>query len=308
MADTQEINEHSSENHGPFVIAELFQCDGTAQRRGIGYPTVETALQALKSSGANKISVTPDDWTIVSEGARGPLWSFTPNKHPAHPAAVKRTPAERNGSIVIEMSALCQASKSVCDGLIEEFKLLNERISKDVKAKTAPALAVTDSPIKIEELDNDSFRLVLKSKLSGTPAEGQLELMPKVNELCGARSATLGKFQYDLTEPLDASNGAGKTLILRQDILCQAADSSTAGAAGRSSPQKIASSALQDRRAESETLAYFSLLDGAKYKEAYAKQSLAQREIESFDRWRERVSKFNSFAGAVISKKIKKIT
>jgi hypothetical protein len=288
----------------------LTACNAGAQSKleGIGYPTVETALQALKSNSANKVSVTPDDWIIVSEGDRRPLWSFTPRKHPAHPAAVKRTLVERNGSIVIEMSALCQASKSACDGLMEEFKLLNERISQEVKAKSATAAAFTDSPIDVETLDKDSFRLVLKSKRSATVDAGQVELMSKAKALCGMRAVSLGKYQFDLDEPLIATSGTATTLVLKQDIRCLERDAATEGLTPSAPATKLAQSALEDQRAESATLTYLSLIDGAKYKEAYIMQSEMQRKTEEFTSWRARVRKFHTTAGAMVSRKIKKVT
>ena len=280
---------------------------GQSQTDGIGYPSVNAALKALKSNDANKVSATPDGWTIVSENNGRTLWSFTPPKHPAHPAAVKRALVEKSGSIVIEMSALCQASKPACDNLMEEFKVLNERARQSMQARSGPA-AATDSPIEVEKIGEDSFRLVLKSKRSASVEAGQMELMPKATDVCGARTATLGKFQYELSEPIDPASGAVKTLLLRQEILCEAPGTTVSGPTARSTTPQVAPSASQNQRAEAETLAYFALRDNAKYKEAYAMMSASQRETISFELWSDRVGKFNAQAGALISRKIKKVT
>jgi hypothetical protein len=98
----------------------------------IGYPSVAAALDALRAKSNVRISVQ-GGWTIVDDREDHSIWSFTPSSHPAHPAAVKRTVVEKNGAIYIEMSALCQASKSECDKLIAEFKALNEQMRKSMR-------------------------------------------------------------------------------------------------------------------------------------------------------------------------------
>lgn len=94
--------------------------------KGIGYPSVAAALADLRARDDVDIS-DKDGWTIINDGATGALWSFTPPGHPAHPAAVKRTVVDRDGSIFIEMEALCQAEKAPCDKLIAEFQEMNKR-------------------------------------------------------------------------------------------------------------------------------------------------------------------------------------
>lgn len=281
---------------------------GQPHANNIGYPTVDAALQALKSNSGNNVSTTPDGWTIVSESGGRTLWSFTPPKHPAHPAVIKRAMVEQSGSIFIEMSALCQASKSACDKLMEEFKELNERVRQSVPVMAATSAAGTDSPIEVEKIDEDSFRLVLKSKRSASVDSGQMELMPKANEVCGARIASLGKFQFEFSEPFDAARGASKTLVLRQEIRCETGDTVTTSSAARSITPQLAPSASQDQRAESETLAYLLFRDSGKHREAYAMMSALQRETISFDQWSGSVSKFIAKAGDVVSRKIKKVT
>src|SRR6266853_4246279 len=93
--------------------------------RGIGFPTVAAALEALRGRNDVKISIQ-GGWIIVEDRSTNTFWSFTPPNHPAHPAAVKRTIVSREGGIAIEMTALCQAGKAACDKLIAEFKDLNE--------------------------------------------------------------------------------------------------------------------------------------------------------------------------------------
>ncbi len=281
---------------------------GVSRAEGIGYATVDAAITALKSSKTNKVSISPDGWTIVSEGARGPLWSFTPPKHPAHPAAVKRVLVEKNGSIVIAMSALCQASKSACDALIEEFKLLNNKIAEDTRSKTAGTDTNSAAKIVVERIDDNAFRLVLTSKRSTSVEAGQLELMPKASEVCGARFPSLGKYQFELDEPVATASDAATTLLLRQDIACELTDTRKVSLTAPLLTPDIVPSIAEDQRAQSATLTFFSLLEGAKYKEAYDMQSEALREAESLSQLRDRSEKFNAASGTSISRKIKKVT
>ncbi|MFY8274248.1 molecular chaperone DnaJ [Pseudoalteromonas sp. SSDWG2] len=97
----------------------------------IGYKTVELALNALKNKEGTNLSIQ-GGWTIIEdkEESNLVLWSFTPDSHPAHPAAIKRKVVEKNQKIYIQMSALCQAKKEHCDKLMQEFEQLNQNIMK----------------------------------------------------------------------------------------------------------------------------------------------------------------------------------
>lgn len=101
------------------------------ENSSIGFKTVALALDALKNKDGTKTSVQ-GGWTIIEdqENSNTVLWSFTPDSHPAHPAAVKRTVLEKNQSIYIQMKALCQAKKTACDKLMQEFEELNQNIMK----------------------------------------------------------------------------------------------------------------------------------------------------------------------------------
>ncbi len=103
--------------------------------RGIGYSSVAAALEALKARNDVKVNVQ-GGWTIINDPSTNSLWSFTPPDHPAHPAAVKRSTIEKNGSVFLDMQALCQADKTACDKLITEFENLNDKIREDMHRKS----------------------------------------------------------------------------------------------------------------------------------------------------------------------------
>ncbi len=105
---------------------------------GIGYQTVAGALAALRSRPDSQVSIQ-GGWTIITSPTDRSLWSFTPAGHPAHPAVVKRTVVEKDGSISVQTNALCEADKTACDKLIDEFRLLNDRVREDMQNRTRGA-------------------------------------------------------------------------------------------------------------------------------------------------------------------------
>ena len=103
----------------------------TSKVSEIGYSSVSEALNALKQKEDLEITVVRG-WTIVNNENEHSLWSFTPVEHPAHPAVVKRTTVETDGSVYIKTRVLCQATKQECDKLVQEFQELNERAKEEI--------------------------------------------------------------------------------------------------------------------------------------------------------------------------------
>jgi len=100
---------------------------------GIGYPSVNEALSALKQKEGVALRVERG-WTVAKDSKENTMWSFTPEGHPAHPAAVKRSFFEKDGGIYMTMNVLCQATKKECDKLVAEFQELNKRIKKNMQS------------------------------------------------------------------------------------------------------------------------------------------------------------------------------
>lgn len=67
-------------------------------------------------------------------------------------------------------------------------------------------------------------------------------------------------------------------------------------------------SSAQDQLIERQTYAYFAARDGQKYQEAYALFSPLLKQTLPFEHWKSMSEKFNAQAGAVLSRKVKKIT
>jgi Protein of unknown function (DUF4019) len=194
----------------------------------ISYPTVAAAFDAVKVLPGVKM-LAREGWTIVEDDRNKAVWSFTPPKHPAHPAAIRRILVTKDGKIGMSLSALCEASKAACDKMMEDFEALNKEV---VKVMNAPKQAATPSTP------------------AGTPAAA---LPPPV--------------------ALSANERA-----------------------------KI------EKQLEEKTLAYFALRDGKKYREAFAQLSDAQQKSLTPEMWSEPINQFNTKAGAVTSREIKKVT
>ncbi len=195
----------------------------------ISYPTVAAAFDAVKVLPGIKMSAR-EGWTIVEDDRNKTVWSFTPPKHPAHPAAIRRILVTKDGKVGMSLSALCEASKTACDKMMEDFEALNKEVVKTMNAPKQPATA--------------------NAPASSTPAAA-------------------------LPPPIALSE-ADRTKI--------------------------------EKQLEEKTLAYFALRDGKKYREAFAQLSEALQQTLTLEKWSAPVSQFNTQAGTVISRAVKKVT
>ncbi|MGH8528441.1 MAG: hypothetical protein ACRETN_01165 [Nevskiales bacterium] len=107
----------------------------TVRESGIGYSSVSTALSDLRNRPELATRIE-NGWTIANDSKNTTIWSFTPEGHPAHPAAVKRIVFENDGAVYIDMKALCQADKVSCDRLVSEFEELNELILQSMRRRS----------------------------------------------------------------------------------------------------------------------------------------------------------------------------
>ncbi len=97
-------------------------------------PKAPNALQVLESLRGNPSAVfsTQNGWTIVNVDSEqeNSIYSFTPQSHPAYPSIVKREVVEKDGSIHINMTAKCGATKDICDKLVQQFVALNDKVKQ----------------------------------------------------------------------------------------------------------------------------------------------------------------------------------
>ena len=105
-----------------------------AETSSVGYPTVASALEALQKRADVRIS-RQGEWTIIEDRASLTLWSFTPERHPAHPAVVRRKIVEERGKLYVQMNVLCEAAKAACDNLVADFNKLNQQMADDLNRR-----------------------------------------------------------------------------------------------------------------------------------------------------------------------------
>jgi hypothetical protein len=95
------------------------------------------SLQVLESLKSNPAAVfrIQNGWTIVNvdNEQEKSIYSFTPESHPAYPSIVKREIVEKDGSIHINMTAKCGATKDICDKLVQQFIALNDKVKQSMQ-------------------------------------------------------------------------------------------------------------------------------------------------------------------------------
>lgn len=270
----------------------------------IGYPTVGAALAALRARTDLDITVQ-GAWTIVTDVGAKTIWSFAPPGHAAYPTAVKRVVVEREGRVVVEMSALCEARKLACDGVMAEFKAMQEGLASDAAGNNGRAQAAAASSVEVQRTGDDAYLLVLRSHRSKTPDEGQQELLPKADEVCGTRGVRYGKFAFETSAPVDAQNGPEALLLLRQNIVC--------GAVARAPDAPAADptwtpSAAQLARVERRSRDYFVAKDSGRYTDAYAMFSPLLQKTTELAGWQSNAEQFLAKSGAARGRTITNIT
>lgn len=103
---------------------------------GVGYPTVQLAVSALRADPEAKGGLQNGWYVIyVEKGINEGIWHLTSQQHSAHPSAVRRLLKDKDGQLFIDMRILCGGEKTVCDQLADDSRKMNEQIASDVKAK-----------------------------------------------------------------------------------------------------------------------------------------------------------------------------
>lgn len=92
----------------------------------IQFSSVESALKTLKNKSSANTSYQAG-WTIISlvENGNHVIWFFSPKKHTAYPAVIKKSIVAKGNGIETKIVTLCEAAKPECDKLISQFKKLN---------------------------------------------------------------------------------------------------------------------------------------------------------------------------------------
>ena len=70
-----------------------------------------------------------DRYTALSDEQDARVWTFTTNRHPAHPAVACRTVRQgSDGRVSIDTQIHCQNTRERCDALYREFEELNAQM------------------------------------------------------------------------------------------------------------------------------------------------------------------------------------
>ena len=101
-------------------------------------------------------------------------WIFTPAGHPAHPAVVKRTALERNGTGLIDLAALCYGAESDCYRLLDDFRQRSELATRAAQ----PQRVTLDVGIALN--DHDRVRVKRLVAEEGKAAEIRMDDVLKI--------------------------------------------------------------------------------------------------------------------------------
>jgi hypothetical protein len=181
----------------------------------IGYPDIEAALEALRADPGAQFE-TQQGWTVVAsrEGQNPVQWFFTPAGHPAHPAVVKRTALERNGTGLIDLAALCYSAEGDCFRLLDDFRQRSELAARAAQ----PQRVTLDVGIALN--DHDRVRVKHLVAEEGKAAEIRMDdvlkivIVPTIDERSGVMLWT-AIYEFDGTDyrlaadPTMASPGEG---------------------------------------------------------------------------------------------------
>lgn len=168
--------------------------------------------------------------------------------------------------------------------------------------------AAPPSTMDVQHNSENGYRMTLKSYRSSTVAAGQAELLPKAAQLCAPRSAQLGRYSFDMTEPIAGGNEQPAVLVLRQEIECGAAPSVEPSRGAQIHPAPRMATPEQVRSVEQQTRRYFEAKDQGRYTGAYDLMAASMKQSMSFATWKGRVEAFNAAAGTVKQRTISKIT
>ncbi len=115
---------------GPLILnaQEELGYQGQSTEKG---QSVEKVLAELKLNPEIEMRKNRG-WTIARSDTLRSIWSFAPENHEAYPSYVKREVVEENGTVFIETTAQCGATKTVCDKLVQDFITLNNQVRENI--------------------------------------------------------------------------------------------------------------------------------------------------------------------------------
>ena len=153
------------------IFPGLISADDTGNNNSIGYPSVKAALSALQASQDPETTITSfQGWTLATIGKswNKTMWSFTPENHPAHPAAVKREVLTKDGTVYIRMNILCEADEPACNSLKADFEQRNKvilgRLQHSVDNPKSFVKKAGKAIVDVLDYDEKTYKLYRRSE------------------------------------------------------------------------------------------------------------------------------------------------
>jgi hypothetical protein len=180
-----------------------------------------------------------------------------------------------------------------------------------VLALIASSVVNGDSDVEVKDLGKGRYLLILKNSRTTKVDVAQAELMPAAKALCKGKSADFGRYDFEGKEKIDPRSDLdfSGTMTLKQEIEC------VDPAKQRDDAQNYVLKALawppgepEQKAVEASTYKYFAAKDSGSYRDAYSLLTVSMQATTSFEHWSESAKNFNSVAGKVSGRQIKKIT
>lgn len=168
--------------------------------------------------------------------------------------------------------------------------------------------AIAGEEVAVKRLGNAEYELTIKAGQPLEIAEGQAQLRPTAQKLCGEKQVAFGRYSFARHEPVDpASSKAPGELVLRQEIRCGSATPEKAAAI--SPAMKRPSTPEEDQKqVETLTYQYLKAKDSGDFAKAYSFFADSMKATAPQESWSSAEKKFNALSGPVTSRRIRKIT
>jgi hypothetical protein len=246
----------------------------------------------------------PSEHLVVYRDEKsGMNWAFTTPGHPAHPAWVTRQPVRAAEGVSIQQIGYFAGNEPEFAKLFKAYLAMNDRIREDFK-KDQPAPALAQSQIESRRIGDDAYELTLRKDSVAEVGVAQQELLPVATQLCKEKSVRFGRYEFSLHEHVAGPTPTAPQFLLKQQVSCGTPfDDQRSVVPANKTDWKP--SETDQASIERLTYQYFRSKDFGSYRDAYL---LFSPGVIAWESWRDSISQFNQAAGAVKSRRIKKIT
>lgn len=171
-------------------------------------------------------------------------------------------------------------------------------------------LVSAQEAVEVRALPDDRYELSVTLGATTNPAHGQQVLMPKAQELCGARHPRLGNYRFESQAPLvNDARPAETSLRFVQELDC--ADSPEEAVARETTvppAPKTPPTTEDEANIRAWTLDYLAAKDAGDFDRAYARFAPTMAGFMSPESWRVPRSAFNAAADGKAEREIIRLT